>query len=110
MFGRWIALVVLVVTSLERTTGHAAVQLPSSQNQTLVGKLLLPDGKGNRGVEVIATIVTADKKVRQEWMQLDDDNRFEFSFTGELAKFADRCGRTIRQILALFQCQTVGQG
>ena len=51
----------------------------------LVGQLFLPDGSGNRGVEVVVTATDAESESRDKWILFDDEGRFSGTFQGSIS-------------------------
>jgi len=51
----------------------------------IVGQLQLPSGNGSRGMNVIIDIAK-DELTNREWLKLDEEFRFQSSFTGTVKK------------------------
>ena len=65
------------------STAHEAKN-PKSE-RIVTGQLLLPDGIGARGVQVIIDIAK-DGSTTREWLELNNDLKFQKSFNGTLTK------------------------
>jgi hypothetical protein len=50
----------------------------------LVGQLLLPNGSGSRGVEVLLEVAPSAEEPRTVWVLFDDEGRFSQAFRGTL--------------------------
>ena len=95
-----VALIYLAVPIKQNSVAVAAtfgphVESASDQDAvtsepTLVGRLLLPEGSGSRGVVVVATVVDAGIEPRQQWILFDEEGRF----------FGTVRGRVIRLIVS----------
>lgn len=48
------------------------------------GQLLLPEGEGSRGVELIATVVSDNGEKQERWIRFDREGRFEQRFSERL--------------------------
>ena len=55
----------------------------TAQTETIAGQLILPDGDGSRGVEIIATI-SRKGEAEPQWILFDDQGHFTHSFDGSL--------------------------
>jgi hypothetical protein len=67
---------------------------------TLAGRLLLPDGTGSRGVEVIVRTTVPDEEPRRTWLLFDEQGDFEHTFDGKLTQLvvAAGIGRVVHRI------------
>ena len=67
---------------------HQAV----SPDRTLAGQLLLPDGIGSRGVEILVTVTELEAEPRTEWVLFDEQGRFTLTFQGSLTSLKVTAG------------------
>ncbi|MCA8941985.1 MAG: hypothetical protein KDB80_05435 [Planctomycetes bacterium] len=56
----------------------------SASERTVLGRVLLPDGIGSRGVEIVVTVATAGAEPRRTWVLFDQQGRFSHTFEGQL--------------------------
>ena len=56
----------------------------ANPDPTLVGQLLLPDGSGSRGVEILVTVASGEREARTVWVLFDDQGHFSHPFTEPL--------------------------
>ena len=60
--------------------------------RTLVGQVLLPDGVGSRGVEVLVTVAANDGEPRVTWLLFDEQGRFTHTYQGSLTNLRVTAG------------------
>lgn len=72
----------------EEPEGSQAVR----SRRTLVGQVLLPDGDGSRGVEVVMTVREPGGEPRDVWLLFDDQGRFAHSFRDRLVRLTVSTG------------------
>lgn len=70
-----VAALALLLTSCQ--DGRADTPGSDASPPTLAGRVLLPAGVGNRGVEVVVTFATQDPDRERQWVLFDADGRFE---------------------------------
>lgn len=68
----------------------------ASIESTLVGQVLLPDGVGSRGVEVITTATEGED--RQRWAFFDEWGHFALTLRGGLASVRVKAGPVVHRI------------
>lgn len=73
----------------------------ANPDPTLVGQLLLPDGTGSRGVEILVTVDRGEREARTVWVLFDDRGHFSHPFTEPLTSVTVQTGgRDVRRLEA----------
>jgi hypothetical protein len=70
----------------------------ATRTGTLVGRLLLPEGQGSRGVEVQALVKPANEETERVWIQLEDGELFRHELRAEVMSLEIYAGLEVLRI------------
>ena len=78
------AVLLVFAAACARDGEPASDQHVTQPERTLVGQVLLPDGFGSRGVEVLVMITATGSEPRKVWLLFDEQGHFARTFRGSL--------------------------
>lgn len=94
--GALVAVPLLLAAACGRGVEPRRAPPGAAGERTLVGRVLLPEGVGSRGVEVIATQAAGEE--RQRWAFFDERGHFSLALEGDLDSVRVTAGPEVHRI------------